>query len=117
MTKLTPEHLQRMEYEEEKQVSQKGMKWLLSLERDYFPIELARSYPRIVNKLAQTWDIPGEGTKYLDGLLLDDRGDRQGFPMSVLRELIALREFYNTLITSKDDIWDKGHLAQPNKKV
>lgn len=115
MSKLTPEHLQRMEYEEDKQVSQQGMKWLLSLERDYFPIELARHYPRIINRLAHTWDIPGEGVKYLDSLLLDDRGDREGFPMSVLRELIALREYYNTLGIHKDDIWDKGHLAQPNK--
>ena len=94
-------------------MTKQAVLWMLYLEREHFPIELGRNYPRIVNRLAETWDNPEEGNKYLDSLLLDDRGNRQGFPMKVLRELIALRELYNALHHDMRDLWNKARLIRP----
>lgn len=112
-----PPHLARHpEPTAEHQVSKKGMDWLLSLDKEHFPIELAKYYPRIINTLADVWGSAADGRAYLDGLLLDDRGDRMGFSMSVLRELIALKELHNKVVPHLSDIWDKAHLIRPEKK-
>jgi len=44
---------------------------------------------RIANELSRLWDGP-EADHYIDSLLLDDRGDRMGFPIAVLDELMFL---------------------------
>lgn len=44
---------------------------------------------RIANELCRLWDSP-EADHYIDSLLLDDRGDRMGFPIEVLDELMFL---------------------------
>lgn len=48
-----------------------------------------KRFPRIANELCTHW-----GSKdidpYIDGLLIDDRGDRMGFPIEVLDELMFL---------------------------
>ncbi|MDD5390059.1 MAG: hypothetical protein PHD37_11980 [Gallionellaceae bacterium] len=50
---------------------------------------IERRFSRIAQELAKRWkrnDIDA----YLDSLMLDDRGDRQGFPTEVLEELMFL---------------------------
>lgn len=50
---------------------------------------IERKFARIANELATRWqrdDIDA----YLDSLLLDDRGNRQGFPPEVLEEIMFL---------------------------
>ena len=100
------------EKEEDQHFSKTAVGWLLSLDKEYFPMETARAYPRIINRLAETWNNPLVGSEYLDRLLTDDRGDRTGFPLGILRELIALKELRNTIDTGKKDIWDKAHLTR-----
>ena len=50
---------------------------------------IERRFSRIAKELATRWK-DGDIDAYLDSLLLDDRGDRQGFPADVLEELMFL---------------------------
>lgn len=52
---------------------------------------LERLYPRICAGLVQMW-FRDEIDAYLDGLILDDRIDRRGFPVEVIDELLFLSE-------------------------
>jgi len=50
---------------------------------------LEKRFPRIASELCMLWKTP-EIEHYIDSLLLDDRGDRMGFPIDVLDELMFL---------------------------
>ena len=54
------------------------------------PNALLAKFPRIANLLAVLWEDPNSLRRYLDDLLVDKRGNRQGFPLDILRELFAL---------------------------
>jgi len=73
------------------------MKWLRSLPEQVRPTALANQYPRIANLLALDWSKAAVCRRYLDDLLIDHRrGNRQGFPLDVHRELEMLRDYYDT---------------------
>ena len=61
------------------------------------PIELGRHFPRIANSLAANWKEPDATRIYLDDLLHDRRGNRQGFPPAISAELIALQSLFDRL--------------------
>ncbi len=65
---------------------------------DLRPYTLARSFPRIVNKMAELWRRPAQLDAYFDELLVDERGGRQGFPLTVLFEITALKDHYQTAV-------------------
>jgi hypothetical protein len=50
---------------------------------------LEAKYPRIAETVRDLWGKP-ELDRYLDRLLIDERGGRQGFPPEVLEALLAL---------------------------
>lgn len=50
---------------------------------------IERRFSRIALELAGRWQV-GDIDAYLDGLLLDERGNRQGFPPDVLEEIMFL---------------------------
>ena len=69
-------------------------KWFDALPPEIQPSALLRDYPRIANALARaSSDVPAL-TAYLDSLLIDRRGGRQGFPGDVHHELQSLREYF-----------------------
>jgi len=68
-------------------------RWIAALPPEVRPVEAARAFPRIANALALLWSTPDELTVYLDELLVDRRGGRQGFPLRVLSEFDILREY------------------------
>jgi hypothetical protein len=76
---------------------------------------LALKFPRIANHIAQNWSRPERLKPYFAGLLIDERGGRQGFPPEVATELLRLSWYYETRIYPKAkeerdrDIW--GHDA------
>ena len=73
------------------------IKWLTSLPEQVRPVGLAKQFPRIANVLALDWSRYAACRQYFDDLLLDDRrGNRQGFPLDVHRELEKLRDYYAT---------------------
>ena len=63
--------------------------WLASLPQDVRPMELARQFPRIANRLRQLWKQVSKCEEYVDALLVDCRGTRNGFPPKIVQELEA----------------------------
>ena len=50
----------RLEREDDQRFTPEAVIWLLSLDKAYFPSELAKAFPRIVNRLAATGTIPSK---------------------------------------------------------
>lgn len=80
---------------------------------DKYPRELEARYPRIFSRVLELW-----GTQELEGyfseLLIDDRGDRQGFPKPVLQDIMRLQMVHIDLMTRRADaatIWTDRSIA------
>lgn len=56
---------------------------------DQYPHCLGQQYPRILDKIGQLWGEPELDT-YFESLLIDQRGNRQGFPKDVMTEILRL---------------------------
>jgi len=85
-----------------------GQALLASIEEATRPTKLAAAFPRIVNRMASLWRSPRQMDLYFEDLLTDTRGGRQGFPLGILMELSALKEYYQTKAfppTQRGDIW------------
>ena len=80
--------------------------WAATLHDSVRPVALRQSYPRIANDLCTLWRRVARCEEYLDGLLIDRRGSRAGFPLAVATELTALRNHYATLHPSSRAPWD-----------
>jgi hypothetical protein len=72
---------------------------------------IERRFSRIAQELATRWR-QGDIDAYLNGLLLDDRGNRQGFPADVLEELMFLSSLRWTLQHPSFTRADEGLLEQ-----
>ena len=73
------------------------LKWVASLPPNVQPTALLRHYARIANVIAATWGHSTSLRSYMDCLFSDRRGTRQGFPPEVLRELVALKHYHDSL--------------------
>ena len=69
-------------------------KWIAKLPPDVRPLALLRQYPRVANSLAMSWRDPAAFRECLYDLLVDKRGNRQGFPKDALADLLALRDYF-----------------------
>ena len=66
------------------------MDWLMQLPADLRPNKLSEQLPRLANQIADAWpDLP-RCNAVIDGLLADKRGGRQGLPLGMRNELLAL---------------------------
>lgn len=81
--------------------------WLASLPQDVRPMELARQFPRIANRLRHLWKQVAKCEQYLDNLLVDRRGTRKGFPSEISEELEALRQYHALLYPRERTTWDQ----------
>jgi len=64
-------------------------------------VALRGQFPRILNRLADAWHSPRAFDALTRSLLIDDRGQRQGFPFEVVTELTELREYYFSTVHAK----------------
>jgi hypothetical protein len=62
------------------------------------PTQLAACFPHIVNRIASLWKIPRQMDPYLDSLVIDQRGGRQGFPAPIAWEILRLKDHYQTVV-------------------
>jgi len=90
--------------------------WLKELPNAVLPLETAHRYPRILNRLARYWGVPQMLDTIFEDLLLNERGERMGFPSVIEGEICALFNYYHSLQPSKkEDVWssdpDSGRLA------
>ena len=81
--------------------------WMARLPKHVRPMVLAARYPRIANNIADLWRRVARCEDYLDGLVVDRRGTRAGFPIEVARELNDLRGFYAELHPDQRTGWDR----------
>jgi hypothetical protein len=100
-----PGSYRRAEQPPDSRLSAETVTFLWSLEQSVRPYQLAVRFPRIVNKLARVWPEPAQRDRYLDELLIDSRGNRQGFPLRIPSELVALKELSGGGATSGADVW------------
>jgi len=70
------------------------IRWVAKLPDEVRPIELLKTFPRIANALARVWNQPAECRSYMEDLIVDRRGNRSGFPVEVLENLLTLRDYY-----------------------
>src|SRR5207344_2150427 len=68
-------------------------KWVANLPAEVHIPALLQTFPRIANALARLWEDDVGLGEYLDELLIDRRGGRQGFPPEIEHELVLLREY------------------------
>jgi len=68
--------------------------WLRGIPTPLHPKRLCRFYPRVANRLAQTWDDAERTDQLFEELLTDRRGKRRGFPERVMMELQRLERFH-----------------------
>jgi hypothetical protein len=79
-------------------------RWLTMLAPNVQPQALSTQFPRLANRLAADWASPEMCRSFLYQLLVDQRGNRQGFPEDVTRDLLALRSLYAELHPATDDV-------------
>lgn len=70
--------------------------WLITLPREMQPHETVDRYPRIINRIAESWNDPSAARDCFYSLLHDPRPGRKGFPSPVRRELKILRFLHAT---------------------
>ena len=80
--------------------------WLAELPEGVRPKQLALRYPRLANRLCETWGTPAKCEHLLDDLMIDRRGGRKGFPLPVANELASLRDHYFRLHHGGPSAWD-----------
>ena len=90
---------------DESRLSAETVAFLSSLDQSVRPYQLAVRFPRIVNNVAKLWQQPGQLDRYLAELLIDTRGNRQGFPLRILTELVTLKEHSGGAASSGSDVW------------
>ena len=71
--------------------------WASGLPAEVQPTALLAKFPRVANLVAVLWRDPDSLRRYVDDLLVDKRGNRQGFPLDLLREIFELRAYFDEL--------------------
>ena len=70
------------------------------------PTRLQALFPHVLNRLAAVWHQPVQFEREMEELLLSTRDNRAGFPLGIVAELTALREYYRTALhPQKNDPW------------
>jgi len=83
------------------------IRWLAKLPAGVRPSAMPTQYPRIANTLATVWSDHKTCLEYLEGLLIDQRGGRHGFPIAVALELAGVKDHYETKVyPTPQTVWD-----------
>ena len=86
----------------------KAEAWMRQLPQHVRPSNTAERFPHIVNALAAIWASPARCRSQFDQLLIDQRGDRQGFPDAVGSELASLKDYYDSAVhPTQQTVWDE----------
>ena len=65
-------------------------------------------FPHAVESLLRHWSRPEAFRQALDALMIDTRGNRQGFPFEVMMEFTSLRDYYEArVVPNETRLWDK----------
>ncbi len=88
--------------------------WMAQLPADVRPYSLAARFEHIARKIALLWSDEDSLFKYMSGLLVDQRGGRQGFPPHVALELMRLDRYIYERFPGRDQFEKNkpGYTAQ-----
>ncbi|MDD4977452.1 MAG: GspE/PulE family protein [Gallionella sp.] len=67
----------------------------------HFPVKLQDRHQRILQRIELIWG-ESETLKYLNSLLLEDREDREGFPLEIISEIVSIKQVHDTLFPLLD---------------
>lgn len=79
-----------------------------------YATELEKQYPRIVEKLVMLWEHDGL-LAYLSHLLIDDRGDRQGFSGEIMADIMFLNNLKEDML--RDAITKSGTIPESGSRL
>ncbi len=68
------------------------------------PCAIEEKHPRLVSRITGLWPTT-ECAEFIDSLIIDDRGGRQGFDADVMEEVLLLKEMLIELNPGADDPW------------
>jgi len=74
-----------------------------------YPHNLERQFPRVLERIVAAWQSPEDLSALLTDLLIDRRGNRQGFPPEVAREIFQLSVFNENRSSTPSaprDVWE-----------
>lgn len=69
---------------------------------------LEKHFPRIADKITLMWGAE-EFPEFLSGLMIDNRGDRQGFPLAVIEEMMFLNEIHDVRLGKRTVVTKDGY--------
>ncbi len=69
------------------------------------PCAIEEKHPRLVSRITGLWPTQ-ECVNFVDSLIIDDRGGRQGFDADVMEEVLLLKEMLIELNPGADDPWE-----------
>ena len=70
------------------------VRMLAGLPQELRLVSLRGQYPRVLNRIAAAWENPETLERTIEALVIDRRGNRQGFPFEVIRELVELLDHH-----------------------
>ena len=85
------------------QLSLQAQRILLRMPVETRPLHCAKEHPWMLDRLLASWDSPATFRRQLSDLLIDTRGNRQGFSFDALAELSALGDYYDTYVNPRTD--------------
>jgi hypothetical protein len=88
-------------------LSAETARWLDGLPAEVQPRRLQVEFPRIANTIAKRWTTPSLCLAYFEDLLVDRRGNRRGFPLTVMLELAELKSHFQlSVYPTPRTAWD-----------
>ncbi len=72
--------------------------WVMRLPAAHRPWELVSAYPHVLLTIITLSDSPDELLEFLDGLLIDKRGGRAGFPPELAVQILWIDDYCRTKI-------------------
>jgi hypothetical protein len=75
--------------------------------------ELERKFPRIIERIVELWN-KFELDDYLNEIMIDDRGNRQGFPEEVASEILFLRALHGYHMRGANEAKPNAHTVWIN---
>ena len=85
------------------QLSLQAQRILLRMPAETRPLHCAKEHPWMLDRLLASWDSPATFRRQLSDLLIDTRGNRQGFSFDALAELSALGDYYDTYVNPRTE--------------
>ncbi len=89
-------------------IAETTIAWLTALPETVRPRMLPLRFPHMANALARKWTDPALVRSYLDSVLIDLRGNRQGLPSDVAEELATVKDYFETVLHPvPQTVWDE----------